>query len=160
VLVPAAVTAGAAVIARAPLADGALAGEVGPGLKFWPGDERAAWTPAALAAIVPEVAALCAYAREVPPAARSTEAGKQLLDGLARHPEVVHRTVADLALAFVTGAPGVTAALVGARSIEHARAAVEASARYLVPALPAAIRAALTARSWGDAWYRPRTDVG
>lgn len=160
VLLPAVRAAGAAFVARAPLADGALAGEVGPGLTFWPGDERARWSPAILAAIIPDVARLCAFVREVPPAARSTDGGRAVLETLRRHPEVAHRTLAELALAFVTGTPGVTAALVGARTLEHARDAALASSRYLVPAVPAAIRAALTAQPWGEAWYRPRPDAG
>lgn len=153
-LFPAARAAKIGVVARAPLADGALTGEVGPGLKFWPGDVRTAWKPEILAAIVPDLARLTAYVREVPPAARATDGGRAVLEQLARHPEVAHRTLVELALAYVTGHPDVTAALVGVRSPEHARTAVEASARYLVPALPAAIRDALVARTWGEPWYR------
>jgi len=159
-LVPAATAAQCAFIARAPLADGALTGEVGVGMKFWPSDERSGWTPPALAAVVVEVARLCAYVREVPPAARSTPDGKQRLEAVRRHPELAHDTLAQLALAYVVDAPGVTAALVGARSVEHARAAVQGSARFLMPALPAPIRAALDEQRWGDAWYRPVADAG
>lgn len=159
-LVPAAMKAEAGFVARAPLADGALTGEVGPGRVYWPGDERGQWSPAILAAIVPDLARLCGFVREVPPAARATDGGRAVLETLRRHPEVAHRTLTELALAYVTGARGVTAALVGARSVEHARAAVEASARYLVPALPDAIRTALDATAWGQPWYRPTRDGG
>ncbi|MBK9031469.1 MAG: aldo/keto reductase [Myxococcales bacterium] len=152
-VVPAAATAGLAVIARAPLAEGALAGELAPGVQFRPHDERAAWAPVRLAALPPALAALAAFVRNPPPAATATEAGRAVLGPLRRHPELVHATIAELAIAAVLATPGVTAAVVGARTPSHA------GTWWPIPPapVPAAIATALAAQAWGEAWYG-RTD--
>jgi aryl-alcohol dehydrogenase-like predicted oxidoreductase len=147
---PAALTAKLPVIARAPLRRSAAAA---PTAGWRPGDRRAAWGPR-LAAIVPDLAALAAFTREVPPAAASTAAGRQRLDGLRRHPEVVHATVAALAIAAARARPGVAAVVIGARTPAHAAAWWPTPP----PPVPAAIAAALAAQPWGEAWYRRRDE--
>lgn len=152
-LLPAARAAQLPVIARAPLAEGALAGELAPTIAWRSGDERAAWGPR-LEAIIPDLAALAAFTREVPPAATSTTAGRRRLDGLRRHPEVAHATVAALAVAAARAQPGVAAIVIGARTPAHAAAWWPTPP----PPLPAAIAAALAAQPWGEAWYRRRDE--
>ncbi|MEZ4404133.1 MAG: aldo/keto reductase [Kofleriaceae bacterium] len=147
-LVPAAQAAGVAVVARAPLGGDVLAGELGPGVRFRHDDERGRYLPPALLAASVTVAGLARFTRHVPPAAAASEPGRARLDGLRRHPEVVHATVAELAVAYAAGAPGITAALVGARTGAHAAAWWPAGP----PAVPPAIRAALDAEPWGAGW--------
>lgn len=149
-LIAAASAAGRAVIARAPLAEGALTGQLDPAARYRADDERAAWRAGRVAEQAADLARLAAFARTAPPGAATTDAGRAILDGLRRHPEVVHATVAELALATASAAP-VTAALVGARTPDHAR-------DWPAPApVPAAIAAALAEATWGATWYR-RTD--
>lgn len=156
-LVPAAAKAGVAVIAREPLARGALGGELGPTVRFPPDDERRAWSEARLASIVPELARLAAYATHTPPAAASTVAGRALLEQLRRGEDVSSPSVADLALRYVLDTPGVTSAAVGVRTIPHLAATLGAGDGG---ALPARIRAELDDRRWGEAWYETTYEAG
>ncbi len=149
-LAPAAQAAGVALVAREPLAGGALGGDVGPGVRWPPGDERAAWSPARLAAIVPDLARLAAFVTRSPAAAAATDAGRALLDGLRRGEDVTCASVAELAVRAVVGAAGVTAAVVGVRRLEHLREAVACADGG---ALSPRIAAALDARRWGEGWY-------
>ncbi len=152
-LLPAARAAKLPVVARAPLAEGALTGALHPTAAWRPGDERATWGPR-LTAIVPDLAALAALTRWLPPAAATTDAGRQRLDGLRRHPEVVHATLAELAVAAARAQPGVAAVVIGARAPDHAAAWWPTPP----PPLPTAIAAALAAQPWGEAWYRRRDE--
>jgi aryl-alcohol dehydrogenase-like predicted oxidoreductase len=113
-VIAAAATAGRAVIARAPLAEGALIGHLDPAARYRADDERAAWAPGRVAALAPTLARLAALARTTPPGAAVTDAGRAILDGLRRHPEVVHATVGELAVAAALAAP-VAAAVIGVR---------------------------------------------
>jgi aryl-alcohol dehydrogenase-like predicted oxidoreductase len=149
-LLPAASAAGVAVIAREPLARGALGGEVGPTVRFRPEDERLGWSEARLTALVPELARLAALVSNPPPAAASTDAGRALLDGMRRGEDVTCATVPELALRSVIGMPGVTAAVVGARRVEHVAAATLCGDGT---ALSPRVRDVLAGRRWGEGWY-------
>jgi aryl-alcohol dehydrogenase-like predicted oxidoreductase len=149
-LVPAAAKAEIAVIAREPLAHGALGGELAPGMRFPPDDERNEIPRARLAAIIPELARLAALVTHTPPAAASTDAGRALLDGLRRADDLEIPTVAELALRAAIDPPGITAAVVGARDPRHAAIALGCADGG---SLPARIRAVLDDRAWGEGWY-------
>ncbi len=149
-LVPAATAAGVAVLAREPLAGGALTGEIGPGARFLPRDERSSWPPERLAAIVTDLARLAALVTTTSPAATSTPDGKAIIEAMRRGDDLEHRTVAELALRDAIDAPAITAAIVGARTVAHVLTAILcADGRRLAPTL----RAALDRRSWGGGWY-------
>lgn len=149
-LLPAAEKAGVAVIAREPLARGALGGEIGPTVRFPPEDERRKWGEARLASIVPDLARLAALVTCTPPAASSTDDGRALLDGMRRGEDITCASVAELALRYVIDTPGVSAATVGVRTIAHLAAALGAGAGA---PLPARIRGILDDRRWGERWY-------
>lgn len=154
-LIPAAVAAGRAVVARSPLADGALGGELAPGVRFRPEDERRAWSPQRLAALPPALAGLTAFTRNAPPAARASDDGRAILDGLRRHPELVHATVAELAIAACVATAGISSTIIGVRTPAHA-----ATWWPIGPApLPAAVATALASRPWGEGWYGVAADA-
>ncbi|MDB4952996.1 MAG: aldo/keto reductase [Myxococcales bacterium] len=92
-----------AVLARRPLAGGALAGTIGPGMKLARIDDRRDLDDTQLERIAVGVAKLAAFVKTVPAAARSCEAGKQALEAaLKRRPENIEcATVAELALRYV-----------------------------------------------------------
>jgi aryl-alcohol dehydrogenase-like predicted oxidoreductase len=92
-----------AVLARHPLAGGALAGTLGPGVRLRPRDDRGGLDPAVLERIAVGVARLAALVKREPPAVRSSEAARQAGEHAARdRPEHLECTdVAELALRFV-----------------------------------------------------------
>ncbi len=94
-------TAPLAVLARQPLAGGALAGALGPGVKLTPRDDRTALDTATLDRIALEVARLAPLVRTVPPAARATEASRAVLERNRKHEHVGAVTLAELALRYV-----------------------------------------------------------
>lgn len=149
-LIPAAAKAEVSVLAREPLARGALGGEIGPTVRFPPEDERLTWTAERLASIVPDLARLAALVTHTPPAATSTVDGRALVEQMRRGEDLTCPSIAELALRFVIDTPGVTAATAGVRTIPHLAAALGAGDG--VP-LPARIRAALDDRRWGERWY-------
>ena len=89
------------VLAREPLAGGALAGSLGPGMKLSPRDDRSAIDHATLTRIAVAAAHLAPLVRDVPPAARSCEAALAVLERGKRPDHVEARTLAELALRFV-----------------------------------------------------------
>lgn len=90
-----------AVLARHPLAGGALAGSLGPGAKLRLHDDRRALDDRALDRIAVGVAKLAAFAKITPPAARSTDVAKAQLERNRRPDELHVQTVAELALRYV-----------------------------------------------------------
>jgi aryl-alcohol dehydrogenase-like predicted oxidoreductase len=100
-LVDAALAAGLAVLAARPLAGGALAGALGPGVRLAPGDDRRAWDRALLERIALGVARLTAHVQLEPPAARATDAARAQLERNPRLRDLPCRTVAELAQRFV-----------------------------------------------------------
>ena len=89
------------VFARQPLAGGALAGTIGPGVRFAPNDDRRALDPAQLEAIAVGVANLAIRTKREPPAARSSVAARALIETTRKPVNVVCTTVAELALRYV-----------------------------------------------------------
>jgi aryl-alcohol dehydrogenase-like predicted oxidoreductase len=149
-LLPAASAAGTAVLVREPLAGGALTGELGVGAQFLPRDERARWPLDRIESIVADLARLAAIVTIAPPAAATTEEGRRILGTMRRGEDVLRGSLADLALRDAIDPPAITAAVVGARSVEHVLANMLcADERRLSPSL----RAALDGRSWGSSWY-------
>jgi aryl-alcohol dehydrogenase-like predicted oxidoreductase len=94
-------TAPLAVFARQPLAGGTLAGTIGPGVRLPPRDDRNAIDAVTLDRIALEVARLSSLVRSMPPAARSTESSRALLERTKKHEHVGAVTLAELALRYV-----------------------------------------------------------
>jgi len=88
-------------LARQPLAGGALAGTLGPGVALPPEDDRRDIAEAELARIAKEAAGLSQWVKHVPPAARSCPAAKQQLETNPRHEHLEVDTLAELALRAV-----------------------------------------------------------
>ncbi|HEU0033000.1 MAG TPA: aldo/keto reductase [Kofleriaceae bacterium] len=89
------------ILARRPLAGGALAGTLGPGVKLPPRDDRRALDDATLERISVAIAKLAPLVRHEPPAARSSDAAREALDRAKRPRDVEASTVAELALRYV-----------------------------------------------------------
>jgi aryl-alcohol dehydrogenase-like predicted oxidoreductase len=88
-------------LARQPLAGGALAGTLGPGVSLPPEDDRREIAEPELARFAREAARLSQWVKHTPPAARSCEEAKQQLDENPRHEHIEVDTVAELALRAV-----------------------------------------------------------
>ncbi len=90
-----------AILARRPLAGGALAGFLGPGVRLTPRDDRRVLEDAELEQIAVGVALLAPLVSHEPVAARSCDAAKAVLER-GRRPDLVEAvTLADLALRYV-----------------------------------------------------------
>jgi aryl-alcohol dehydrogenase-like predicted oxidoreductase len=89
------------ILARRPLAGGALAGKLGPGVKLTHRDDRRSLDEPTLERIATLVATLSPLVERVPPAARSCEAAKAALERGRRPDHVEALTLAELALRFV-----------------------------------------------------------
>jgi aryl-alcohol dehydrogenase-like predicted oxidoreductase len=89
------------ILARRPLAGGALAGTLGPGVRLAPNDDRRALDPAQLEAIAVGVAKLAVRVKRLPPAATSCEAAQVIIETTQRPANVLCMTVAELALRYV-----------------------------------------------------------
>ena len=127
-----------AVLARRPLAGAALAGTLGPGVKFRLHDERRTIDDRALERVAVGAAKLAPFAKQTPPAARSSEAAKAQLEK-NRRPDHVHaQTVAELALRYVVTRGAI--ALPRLHRIEHVADALIAAHS---PPLPADLLAQL-----------------
>ncbi len=122
-----------AILARHPLAGGALAGGFGPGVRLPPRDDRNALDPATLEHIAVAAARLGALVKHEPPAARSCDAAREAGERARRHrPEqIVCDSVAELALRFAIDRAGV--ALPRLHRPGHVLAAVAAAAAAPLP---------------------------
>ena len=89
------------VLARQPLAGGALTGNLGPGVKLPPRDDRNELAPADLERIAVTAARLTLEVRTEPPAARSCDAARAVRERGRRPDHVEANTLAELALRFV-----------------------------------------------------------
>jgi aryl-alcohol dehydrogenase-like predicted oxidoreductase len=89
------------VLARAPLAGGALAGTLGPGVKLAINDDRRALDEPALERIAVACAKLSRFVRDEPPAARSCEAARAVVERTPRLSNLEAITIAELALRWV-----------------------------------------------------------
>jgi aryl-alcohol dehydrogenase-like predicted oxidoreductase len=117
-----------AVLARRPLAGGALAGSLGPGVRLPPRDDRNTLDARALERIAVGVARLSALVKREPPAVRSCDAAREAAERAARdRPEHLEcADVAELALRFAIDRAGV--ALPRLHRREHLLAGVAAAA--------------------------------
>lgn len=100
ITLPRAAARDVAILARRPLAGGALAGSLGPGAKLRKDDDRAL-DAKTLERIAVGVAKLAAFVKETPPAARSCEAAKMQLERNVRPEHVECVTLPELALRAV-----------------------------------------------------------
>jgi aryl-alcohol dehydrogenase-like predicted oxidoreductase len=92
------------ILARQPLAGGALAGGLGPGVHLPPRDDRQELDDDALERIAVAMAKLAALVKRAPPAARSCDAARRIMEraeGAGRPDHVECDDVAELALRFV-----------------------------------------------------------
>jgi len=90
-----------AILARRPLAGGALAGTLGPGAKLKQRDGRNAIPAPTLDRITVAVARLAPFVKQTPPAARSIEASKSILDRMRRPDQLHAESLAELSLRYV-----------------------------------------------------------
>ncbi len=88
------------ILARQPLAGGALAGILGPGMKLSPRDDRGALSRAELEQAAVIAARLACEVRTEPSSARSCEGSREVLENGRRPEHVEANTVAELALRF------------------------------------------------------------
>lgn len=115
------------ILAREPLAGGALAGTLGPGNKIPPRDDRSSIDAATLQRIAVAVATLAPLVRDEPVAARSCEAASTALERGRRPEHVEATTLAELALRFVIDRGAI--ALPRLHRREHVTTALVAMAR-------------------------------
>lgn len=122
------------ILARQPLAGGALAGNLGPGVRLPPRDDRQALDAAALERIAVAVGKLAPLVKHQPPAVRSSEAARQIAERARRPDHVECADLAELALRFVIDRAGI--ALPRLHRREHLLPALAAAA---APPLPSAL---------------------
>ena len=89
------------ILARHPLAGGALAGILGPGVRLAPRDDRNSLDAAALEQIAIGAAHLTALVRHEPAAARSCAAARTIVERMRRPAHVEALSAGELALRFV-----------------------------------------------------------
>jgi aryl-alcohol dehydrogenase-like predicted oxidoreductase len=135
-----------AIIVTEPLCLGVLAGEIGVGTLFHRLDPRAQrWSADDLERIAVAVARMTTATKEIPPAARSSESSRSVLEqmqsarsrGDIKH-EPAASTILELALRFVLQSP--VTAVVGARTREQWRAALATGSKPLDASLYDALR--------------------
>ena len=120
-----------AILARQPLAGGALAGNLGPGVQLPPRDDRQAVDEATLTRIAVGIAKLSALVKRPPPAARSCDAARQAAERAARPDHVECNDVPELALRFAIDRAGV--ALPRLHRREHLLAGIAAATARPLP---------------------------
>jgi aryl-alcohol dehydrogenase-like predicted oxidoreductase len=112
-------------LARHPLAGGALAGHLGPGVALARQDDRRAVDPATLERMAVTAAHLAPLVHHEPPAARSCDAARSMLERGRRPDHLESPTVADLALRWVIDRDAI--ALPRLHRREHVDAAIAAA---------------------------------
>jgi aryl-alcohol dehydrogenase-like predicted oxidoreductase len=130
-MVDAAHAANLAVLAARPLAGGALAGALAPGVQLAPHDERRDWNDALLERIALGAARLAVHTQVEPPAARATDAAREQLERNRSHRERPCRTLAELALRFVIDRGAIAVPRLHRR--EHVAEAIVAAAATPLP---------------------------
>jgi aryl-alcohol dehydrogenase-like predicted oxidoreductase len=123
-----------AILARQPLAGGALAGNLGPGIQLSLRDDRNELGGATLERIAVAVARLSALVKREPRAARSCDASRQAAERAVRPDHIECNDVAELALRFVIDRAGI--ALPRLHRREHLLPGIAAAA---APPLPSEI---------------------
>jgi aryl-alcohol dehydrogenase-like predicted oxidoreductase len=126
-----------AILARQPLAGGALTGALGPGVKLRPRDDRNELSPAMLERIAVGVAKLATLVKHAPPAVRASDAARQIAEAAPRPEHLECHDVAELALRFAIDRAGI--ALPRLHRREHLLPAIAAAAAP--PLSPAVITA-------------------
>jgi len=96
-----------AILARRPLAGGALTGRIGPGVALPPRDDRNELEPAMLERIAIGVARLAALVKHAAPAVRMSDAARQIAEAAPRPEHVECNDVAELALRFAIDRAGI-----------------------------------------------------
>jgi aryl-alcohol dehydrogenase-like predicted oxidoreductase len=129
-----------AILARQPLAGGALAGQLAPGVRLTPRDDRNELDDAALTRIAVAAARLSALVKHAPPAARSCEAARAAAERAGRPDQVECGDLAELALRFAIDRAGI--ALPRLHRREHLLSAITAAA---APPLSAELAARIEA---------------
>jgi aryl-alcohol dehydrogenase-like predicted oxidoreductase len=119
-------TGSKAILARRPLAGGALAGTLGPGGRLALHDDRRSLDERALERIAVLAARLAPLVEREPPAARSCDAAREVLERGRRPPHVEALTLAELALRFVIDRGAI--ALPRLHRAEHIPEAISAAA--------------------------------
>jgi aryl-alcohol dehydrogenase-like predicted oxidoreductase len=147
------------VIARCPLDEGGLGGELGAGSQFPPGDWRHNYFGGTrLDELALRLARLSAFVGDVPAGARTTDASRAALaatvrtdrDVRDRKAELEADNLAELALRFVLSRDEIAVTIPGMRTAEHVRANLAAGDdRRLSPAL----LARLVEHAWDRNWY-------
>jgi aryl-alcohol dehydrogenase-like predicted oxidoreductase len=98
------------ILARQPLAGGALAGHLGPGVRLPPRDDRNDLDAPTLERIAVGVARLATLVKHEPPAVRSSDAARRIAERAARPGRPEHlecNDVAELALRFAIDRAGI-----------------------------------------------------
>jgi aryl-alcohol dehydrogenase-like predicted oxidoreductase len=131
------------VLARQPLAGGALAGTVGPGMKLPPRDDRNDISLADLERAAVAAARLAPELHTQPPAARSCDAAREVLERGKRPDHLEATTAAELSLRFVIDQGAI--ALPRLHRYDHVLGAVIACAAP--PLTPALIKRILVEKS-------------
>jgi aryl-alcohol dehydrogenase-like predicted oxidoreductase len=106
-LFAAATKRGLAILARQPLAGGALAGRLGPGAVLPPRDDRGTLDAAALERIAVALARLAPLVKREPAVIRASEAARKIAATTARPEHLECLEVAELALRFAIDRAGV-----------------------------------------------------
>jgi aryl-alcohol dehydrogenase-like predicted oxidoreductase len=119
------------ILARRPLGGGALAGSLGPGMKLAMLDERHAIAPSILERIAVAMARLAPYLKAEPPAARSCDAARAILERTPRRDDVVLTTAAEFALRFAIDRGAIVLPRLHRR--EHIAEAIAAAAASPLP---------------------------
>jgi len=137
-----------AMLARFPLAGGALAGGIGPGMKLHPTDDRTALDDGTLERCAVVAAQLAALVKREPEVARSCAAARAAHEAMRRPDHLECMTIAELALRFVIDRGAI--ALPRLHRPEYVR---EALACAIAAPLSAALHAELDrlAESWATA---------
>lgn len=128
------------ILAREPLAGGALGGTIGPGMKMSPRDDRRTLDDAMRTKIAIAIGTLAPLVRDLPPAAGSCEAARGAFEQGTRPEHVEARTIAELALRFVLDRGAL--ALPRLHKKEYVTTALQAAA---APPLSAAVHERLIA---------------
>jgi aryl-alcohol dehydrogenase-like predicted oxidoreductase len=118
-------------LARRPLAGGALAGTLGPGSKLRHRDDRNGIDVEQLERIAIAAAKLARFAKQVPPAARSCDAAKLQLEQNRRPDQLHAETIGELALRFV-----VSRGVIALPRLHRHELVIDALAASILPPLP------------------------
>jgi len=133
-LIDAAAATHMAILARRPLAGGALAGALGPGVKLAVGDDRRTLDDDPLEHLAVGAARLAVLVKRTPPAATSCKAARAVLESAPRRVHVECESLAELALRWTIDHRGVTCVLPRLHATAHVGEAIAAALANPLPA--------------------------